>query len=750
MSSINTFGTVDSVASEFGCLHCRPRYPNQTNLRARPGKQISIEDQRNERCASRNCTGDTGMCTVHRKIFGNHKLLYVVYSCIGSECLMFAIGRRLGKNIGSETATMVANYNTKLDKLMQDLRDGALLDVQFSMQDVQHSVKDIEHSIQHFGEVSSLDSLACAYRVGLMTEKKCLDGTRTEILNEIVDWINSTNPAAPRIFWLHGQAGKGKSAIAHTVALQAQNLGMLGSCFCFTRVRQHEGLHTKLFPTIARDLADRDLRLRPLLAKVIANNHSLRDTEDIAKQWEKFIIEPLSQLQGSSTGNTVVVIDALDESGAEATRVSVLKAFATWDAKLPANIRILLTSRPLVDIQEALSVSGHVRVGSLDDIDVELTNSDIRLYVTYRLKSHRNIFSDADIQQVSAKSDGVFEWARLACDFISHRIEVIAKRHLDKIMSRAPGDGGGLLDEMYTIFLKAFTQGSSEVLGVFQSVMRQILWSREPLPISALDFMRDRFPRTDDRYPVGGTLRLLASLLSGTSDTSIPVRPLHASFYDYLLDEKRSGEFFIQQVDVHHNLVIASLSMMHTSLRFNICGLETSYLPNAKIADLDKRVKENIPPHVMYACRFWATHLQDAEFDVGLAKLVGQFISGEQVLFWLEALGVSKFIKDGYWALIFTERWFKVSTERWFKVRYFSISKYHHTNHKLTGPNEVQGGHDVHPGCAQVCSQLCWCGWQEHTTFVFVCIGIFTHQVNNGKMSGEKVSRDCTGCCGTT
>ena len=560
---------------------------------------------------------------------------------------------------------MVANYNTKLDKLMQDLRDRALLDVQYSMQDVQRSVKDIEHSMLQFGEVSSLDSLAYAHRVGLMTEKRCLDGTRTVILNEVIDWINNTNPTAPRIFWLHGQAGKGKSAIAHTIALQARNLGMLGSCFCFTRVRQHEGLHTKLFPTIARDLADRDLRLRPLLAKVVANNHSLRHTADIAEQWDKFIVEPLSRLQGSSTGNTVVVIDALDESGAEATRVSVLKALNAWDAKLPANIRILLTSRPLVDIQEALSASEHVCIRSLDDIDVELTKSDIFLYVSYRLKNHRNIFSDTDIQQVSAKSDGIFEWARLACDFVSHRIEVIARKHLDKIMSHAPGGGGALLDGMYTVFLKDFIQGSSEVLGVFHSVMRQILWSKEPLPISALDLMRDRFPLTDDHYPVGGTLRSLASLLSGTNDPSIPIRPLHASFYDFLLDEKRSGDFFIQQVDVHHDLAVASLSIMCTCLRFNICGLETSYLPNAKVADLDKRVKENIPPHLMYACRFWATHLQDTEFDVGLAKLVGQFISGEQVLFWLEALGVSKYIKEGYWALI--------STEGWFQVRYFTI-----------------------------------------------------------------------------
>ena len=397
------------------------------------------------------------MCAVHCEIFGNRKLLYVYYSCIRNEGLMFAVGRRLGKDVGSETSIRVTNYNTKLDKLMQDLRDRALLDIQYSM--------------QQLGEVFTLDFLACAHRVGLMTEKRCLDGTRTKILNEVVDWINSADATSPRLFWLHGQAGRGKSAIAHTIALQARNLGMLGSCFCFTRVRQHEGLHVKLFSTIVRDLADRDLRLQPLLAKLVSNNQSLRDTVDIAKQWERFIVEPLSRLQGSSTGNAVVVIDALDESGGVATRVSVLKALAACDATLPANIRILLTSRPLVDIQEALSASERVRTRSLDDIDPESTTSDIHLYVSHRLKNHRNTFSDTDIQKVAVKSDGVFEWARLACDFISHRIEVIAKRRLDDIISHGPGDDSNLLDEMYKIYLKDFTQGSYEVLGVFQSVM---------------------------------------------------------------------------------------------------------------------------------------------------------------------------------------------------------------------------------------------------------------------------------------
>jgi len=568
---------------------------------------------------------------------------------------------------------------------MQELRDQALLHVQYDVQQTQENL--------------SLDFLAYAGGVGLIRAKKCLEGTRTDILNEVVDWVNNTDTATPRIYWLYGQAGKGKSAIAHTIALQAQNLGMLGSCFCFSRDRQHEGLHTKLFPTIARDLADRDLRLRPLLAKVVTTR-SLRDTADIAEQWQKFVVEPLSHLEVSSTGNVVVVIDALDESGAEATRAAFLEVLAAYDAKLPTSIRILLTSRPLVDIGKVLKTAQHVQARSLDDIDAESTIRDIRLYISTRLRTIGVTFSDKNLQRLAAKSDGVFEWARLACDFISHPVRVIVQKQLRKIMSHAPGDGRTLLDAMYITFLKELTKGSSDVLVVFCSVMRQLLWLKKPLPISALDFMRARFPQEDDRYPVGDTLQWMASLFSGTNEAYTPVRPLHASFYDFLLDEQRSGEFFVQQGDIHRDVAVASLSVMQAGLRFNICGLETSYVPNSEVADLGKRVEENIPPHLLYACQFWATHLKEAGFDAELAKSVSWLVTGEQMLFWLEVLGVSKLIKEAYWAL--------VSAERWLQVRLYITIDVCHANDKSTGTNGVQRGFDVDQGWDQVCAKLCW------------------------------------------
>ena len=519
---------------------------------------------------------------------------------------------------------------------------------------------NVQDGVHRVLEHLSLDALTYAKGVGLNKGKKCLDGTRTEILHEVVDWISTPDTTISRIFWLHGRAGSRKSAIAHTIALWAQNLRKLGSCFCFSRVRQHEGLHTKLFPTIAHDLADRDLRFRLLLAEVIANNHSLRDTEDIAEQWEKFILEPLSRLQGSSTGNTVIVIDVLDESGGEASRATVLKVLSTLGADLPANVRIVLTSRWLPDVAKVLNRAQHVHVRSLDENDDELTARDIHLYMSGQLRKLDGTFSNEDFWRLAEKSGGLFEWAHLACDFAYPRVGVIPRMRFDVIMSHT-SDREALLDEMYTTFLKDLTRGPSDVLNRFRSVMRQILWLKEPLPINVLDTMRQKFHRGDDRYPVGVILDFMAPLFSGTGDTTTTIRPLHASFYDFLLDEEQSKEFFIEECDAQHHLALASFRTMEDGLKFNICGLTTPYASDSEVADLAKRTDENIPSHLLYSCRFWANHLQESEFDSDLAQCLKDLVTGEKITFWLEVLGLCKCIKEASGALGLAERWVQVS-----------------------------------------------------------------------------------------
>jgi hypothetical protein len=137
---------------------------------------------------------------------------------------------------------------------------------------------------------------------GLDTKKECLQGTRTEILSDITTWVNSTGDNVQRVLWLSGPAGKGKSAIGHTIAKYFKDAGGLGSCYSFDRQRQADHRHEKIFSIIARDLADRDPGMRRTLAGAVQGEISLKKTADIIQQWQKLLIEPLKKSSGL-TGN---------------------------------------------------------------------------------------------------------------------------------------------------------------------------------------------------------------------------------------------------------------------------------------------------------------------------------------------------------------------------------------------------------------------------------------------------------------
>ncbi|KAL4071517.1 quinon protein alcohol dehydrogenase-like superfamily [Scleroderma yunnanense] len=558
--------------------------------------------------------------------------------------------KRIGKNLFSETRSRVTQYNDALDRLMQQFRDREL--------------RDIHVNVIHIREELSLEGLAYVGGVGLNTTKQCLEGTRTEILNEIIDWINDKDLNAPRIFWLHGQAGKGKSSIAHTIALHSQNLGLLGSCFCFTRFRPADKLHEKVFTTIARDLADRDLRLKPLLAEAVAQNHALKSTSDVLQQWNKFISEPLSKLTDQKLGTVVIVVDALDETGSGATRKEILHILKEQAADLPPNFRIFITSRPEVDIRDVLPPAPHVRHQSLDVISPESAEKDVRMYITAKLKSTGRTFKEEEIEQLVKKSDGLFEWARLACDFVTTRkAGVTTDERFQKLVSHAPGEDEPLLDEMYEVILRDVVHDSDEAQQRYRSVMRQILYTLEPLPLSSLNSMRQRFREGTNPPTIEAILEHMASLLSGITDESIPVRPLHTSFYDFLTDPKRSKGFFIDKSDVHHDLTRATLITLQVDLSFNICGLETSYLRNSDFPNLDQRIANKISKHLSYSCRYWATHLQEAEFHSDLASRLKLWLDSERILFWMEVLGLLKLIDQASPALAFAAKWLERRNE---------------------------------------------------------------------------------------
>ncbi|KIM54449.1 hypothetical protein SCLCIDRAFT_1221930 [Scleroderma citrinum Foug A] len=459
--------------------------------------------------------------------------------------------KRVGKNIRSETQTAVDDYNKALDALMQQHHN--------------HAVCDMHINIYRDLEDLNLDGMAYASGAGLNTTKKCLDGTRGEILQEIVDWIHDPDVNAPRIFWLHGQAGRGKSAIAHTIALWLRNVGGLGSCFCFARDRQAEYREEKMFTTISRDLADRDPAFRRALASIFTNNRSLMATPDIIQQWEKLVLGPLSQVSTGETGSVVVVIDALDESGPEPSRSHILSVLGSpRAAKLPSNFRLLMTSRSLPDIQAVLSISPHVKALSLDDVPVTFTERDIRLFVSVQLKDLKGI-GEREVSQIAQKADGLFEWARLACEYIKQDTTgKCVKERFSSVTEHVSREGKSLLDAMYHTILESAVSKRPTALARFCSVMRQVLYTLEPLPVDGLGTMRRHFAHKHSNFNVVIVLCFLGPLLSGVTDYTMPVRPLHASFSDFLTDQSRSGDYFVGEADIQMDIAVASLGVLRT------------------------------------------------------------------------------------------------------------------------------------------------------------------------------------------
>jgi hypothetical protein len=225
----------------------------------------------------------------------------------------------------------------------------------------------------------------------------------------------------------------------------------------------------------------------------------------------------------------------------------------------------------------------------MDSIPLATTECDILHYVTDELSRVDGVHGDKLLTSIARESGGLFEWARLACAYIKADNEagLTPLERFEAIISHKDDDHVPLLDQMYKFTLKSMFPPNQpqrkKRLTRFCSVMTQISGTLEPLPLASLCSMRQHFPE-DNSDVITAIVKPMGALLSGTTDASSVVRPLHASFPDFLTNKKRSGEFFVDTSRVQKDLASASLAVMEHGLQFNICKLNSSYLPNSKIS----------------------------------------------------------------------------------------------------------------------------------------------------------------------
>ncbi len=111
-------------------------------------------------------------------------------------------------------------------------------------------------------------------------------------------------------------------------------------------------------------------------------------------------------------------------------------------------------------------------------------------------------------------------------------------------------------------------------------------------------------------------LRSLHSVLDVPEYQDSPIRLLHPSFRDFLLDEQRclDDQFRINEKKAHSDLVKCCLQLISTSLNSDICGL---YMPGALASEVESNTaKHCFPVDIQYTCRYWVDHSQRGEIGL--------------------------------------------------------------------------------------------------------------------------------------
>ena len=375
------------------------------------------------------------------------------------------------------------------------------------------------------------------------------------------------------------------------------------------------------------------------LWEIVKDDQALRTSQSPLEQVERLIVEPSRVLD--TVGPLVIVIDTLDESGDPGSRRQLLRTISKQiiQNSFPFNLHFLITARPEDDILTAFPPSSHVVLKQMSDIPRDLVDGDIEKFILHSLHQYIELESSWPgggwVRLLVHHSQHLFQWASTACNFIEGEgtVGLDASERLDKLLRAANTDGGHSLDKLYyAVLSQLFT--SDDTRERFRTVMATVLMLNEPLSLASLTAL------------LGGSLNIrpiikpMGSLLDGVLDEEKPIRPLHTSFRDFLLDETRSSAFHVETLP-QHSLVLgrALLACMRNMLRFNMCNLKDSRIRNAAIPGLPNRINKTIPPHLAYSCLYWMHHLQHIDCNPDLLNEVTLFFKAF-LPYWLEAISL--------------------------------------------------------------------------------------------------------------
>jgi hypothetical protein len=457
--------------------------------------------------------------------------------------------------------------------------------------------------------------------------------------------------------------GTGKSTIARTVARKYYKQNRLGASFFFSRGGGDVSHAGRFFTSIAVQLAKRSSALKSYICKAIAEHNDIAN-QALRDQWNQLVLRPLSKLEADSLHSSLIlVIDALDECEGENDVRQIIQLLAVKSVET-IRFRFLVTSRPETSIRlgfrDVPKILHHDL--ALHDISRDIVDRDISIFFRHELGKIRDECDDPpadwpgehNIDLLVQRAEGSFIYAATVCRFIRGDGQWPPQDLLELLISDDTTSGslnrecGEIphksptweLDEIYIQILKhsfrkvVDEQAMLQLAGTFRQVIGSIVTLFEPLSATALATLLAVRKET-----INLRLQRLRSVLDVPRSQESPIRLLHPSFCDFLLDEQkcRDEHFWVDEKKAHETLAESCLRLMSENLKRDICDLRA---PGALASKIDNSwVKQCLPADLQYACRYWVQHLQRSKVRLCDNSQVHTFL-WDHLLHWLEALSL--------------------------------------------------------------------------------------------------------------
>ncbi|CAA7269770.1 unnamed protein product [Cyclocybe aegerita] len=419
---------------------------------------------------------------------------------------------------------------------------------------------------------------------------KCHPLTRQAILDKLVAWIEDMDDKGFEAFWVYGSAGVGKSAIMQTLAELFHAKCRLLASFFFSRTSPTRNTPVHFITTLSYQVALCSPRLREAIRKIVSTDRSIF-ARSLETQLQALVVKPILEARKEEDSDipTLIIIDGLDECHSPDDQNRILRALTNALKDQPLGIKLIIASRPEQAIRTEFD-SGALKLCSRrlslndsslrawKDIDVFLRHKFLEIKTSHPLRSYipDGWPSKYDLDLLVRKSSSDFIFPSVVMRFVESPRHRPVER-LKRVCGSSPREGGdtpfGELDALYTTILSSVENITPvlEALLVLYTIRllepegrKSNISSHHCLSVVARTL---RYTTEELRVYLMDLTSLID--LEATDDTCI--RIFHASFTDFLMDEKRSQKYYIDAEWLHSN--IASRCVFHCSYIYKMKGL---------------------------------------------------------------------------------------------------------------------------------------------------------------------------------